>query len=609
MKLHAVVQSLGLALILAAPLACGDDTATGGGGSNPGGGSPGGSDQGGENVGAGTPDGGNGGENVGAGTEGGGGAGEGGIASGGGGAGEGGAGGGTANASDQIAAVLATADGAGLNLPIQGGFVTYTKPAIGADAGGFFLQAEQAGPAIFVINDPLVVDVGDEIDLTVTEVATTAGLKHAAAFTGLVEVSTGFDVAPLVSDINAATDLVTNLDGYAARVISFDAQIDAAFINAGNPQVAAEISTTGLDDANLRMRMPEAVRATFDLQAGCLVTVDYGVMWRFNGVAQASVVNASDITDVVCDDPTVVSAIATSNTTVVVTFDRDIDAASVGAADFTFDQGLTATAASAVGKNVTVTTSTQVGGLTYTVTAAGLTDVLGAPVGIPDDATFPSFVVGATMLINEVSPNIGSGRDLVELVVTGAGSTNGITLSQVGSAVDLLATFPDVNVAVGDLIVVHLTPLTATGAAPSSELTSKSQFAAATFSANYDNAWDFHGGTTGITFSNRVLRVEAPGSILLDAVPFVLSNVAMAPAAFPAVLQALQAAGDWLPLDCGGMLCTYVSTPTAVAISVDYLGVGNTAAGNSVARNVGVNGMMASDWDLAAAQSFGLANP
>ena len=614
MKLQTVLQSVALTLVLSAPLACGDDTATGGsapGGSNPGGSNPGGNGQGGESVGAGTPDGGNGGTNnggegVGAGPQGGGGAGQGGMPNGGGGAGEGG---GTSNASDQIATVLGTADGSGLSLPISGAIVTYVKPAIGADPGGFFLQADQAGPAVFVINDPLSVDVGDEIALTVTDVATTAGLKHVSGFSGLSELSTGNNVGPLVTDINAATDVVTGLDGYAARVVTFDAQIDAAFVSAGSPQVAAEISTAGLDDPGLRLRMPETVRAAFDLQPGCLVTVDYGVMWRFNAVAQPSVVNAADITDAICADPTVVSAVATATTTVVVTFDRDIDAASVNAADFTFDQGLSATGAVASGKTVTVTTTTQAPGLTYTVTVAGLTDVLGAPVGTPDNAQFSSFTAVATMLINEINPNIASGRDLVELLVTGAGSTNGIVLGQIGAATETLATFPDVNVAVGDLIVVHLNPATATGTAPGSETTSKSEYPAATFSANYDNAWDFHGGTTGLTFSNRIIGLQGPGSVVLDAVPFVLSTSASPPAAFPATLQALQGAGGWLPADCGGALCTYMSTPTAVAVSVDYLGAGNGPTGNSIQRRPGFDNQTATDWYAAQAQTFGSPNP
>ena len=457
----------------------------------------------------------------------------GGAAEGGGGAGQGGGGGGGGtDPSQQIADVIATADGSGLSLPIEGALVTYTKPALGSDSAGFFLQADQAGPAIFIAVDPAsltpVPDVGDEIELTVTDLTTVAGLKMVTGISGLAELSTGNSITPLVADVSNATDLVTNLDAYESRVISLTADIDADFVNASFPQVAGEISTMGLDDPNLRLRMPETVRAAYDLQAGCSVTLDYGVMWRFNGVAQPSTVDANDLSVVICPSPTVVSAAATSATTVVVSFDRLLDAASVQAGDFTFDNGLTAQAVSVSGSDVTITTSAQTGGTTYTVTAANVNDVLGSPVAMPNNAMFSGFVTIAQMVFNEINPNITSSRDLVELLVTGAGTTNGITLMQDGSNLETLATFPSVNVAVGDLIVLHLNPAGATGAAPGSETASKTEYAAATFSANYDNAWDFHGGTTGLSASNRVLRLEAPGGSIIDAVAVVLTGQALA---------------------------------------------------------------------------------
>jgi len=410
-----------------------------------------------------------------------------------------------------------------------------------------------------------------------------------------------------VTDVTAATDLVTNLDGYQGRVIKFTAaEIDAPFAGAGAPQVAAKLLLT-LDDADLRFRLPEAVRAQFDLQQGCLIDVDYGVMWRFNDIAQLSVVNATDITNQACDAPTVVSAAATANTTVVVTFDRLIDGATVAAGDFTFDQGLVATNAVASGSNVTVTTSAQVVGLTYTVTVSNVSDVLGTNVGTPNSTTFAAFTVVATMIINEINANITGGFDLVEILVTGAGTVNGINLIQDGSALETIATFPAVTVAVGDFIVVHANGATAAGAAPGSETLAKNQHLAGAFSANYDNAWDFHGGTIGLTFSNRVLRLEAPGMVILDTVPVVLTG--QTTAAFPADLQAAQALNNWLPANCGGALCTYATTPTAVEISVDYVGSGNGATGNSVQRKLGLNTKQRSDWAAAAAQTFGVANP
>ena len=51
--------------------------------------------------------------------------------------------------SAQIAMVRAAPDGAA-DLPVDGAVVTYAKPTIGADAGGFFVQGDRPGPAVFV---------------------------------------------------------------------------------------------------------------------------------------------------------------------------------------------------------------------------------------------------------------------------------------------------------------------------------------------------------------------------------------------------------------------------------------------------------------------------
>lgn len=529
------------------------------------------------------------------------------------GGGMGGAGGGMAQGgSDQIAAVRATMDGGGLGLPVQGVFVTYTKPALGLDDAGFFVQGEASGPAIFVAVDPASLmpppQVGDELDFTVTDVSTNNGLKQVTGIMAATLVTSGNPIDPLITEVSMATDLVTGIDVYESRAIRITGDT-AMFVSAGSPQVAAPIKTMGLDDPNLRLRMPEDVRAQYDLTAACTVSVDYGVMWRFNAVAQPSVYSAMDLKDMVCPVPTVVGAVPLAVDQVIINFDRKLDPATVDPTDFVFDNGLAATAVSVNGSAVTVTTTPSVPGTTYTVTVSTLNDVLGAPIGMPNTAMFQAYVPVAQLLINEVNPNIGSARDLVEFLVVSGGSTNGITLVQRGSAVETLATFPNVNVATGDLIVLHLNPAAAAGAAPGSEVTSKNEYAAGMFSANYDTAWDFHGGATGLSFSHRVVEVQGPGAVVQHAVPFVVSNSGNPPAAFPAVLQALQAAGGWLPADCGGQPCTYVSTPTAVAISVDYLGSGTGPTGNSVARKPGASTMMKDDWNTAAPNSFGLPNP
>ena len=476
---------------------------------------------------------------------------------------------------------------------------------------GFFVQAEASGPAIFVALDPATLtpalDVGDLVSFTVTAVTTTGTLKQVTALSALSRTSTGHSIEPLITELSAETDLVTALDDYESRVIRLAGDL-GVFAGAGTAFVAAPIATLGLTHADLRLRVPETVRAAYDLASGCSVSVDHGVMWRLNSVAQPSVY-ADDALDVTCPAPTVVSAAAMDATHVRVIFDRKIDAGTGTSGRFTFDNGATASAVSVDGAIATVTTSTLAMSTVYTVTVSSqVTDLLGAGVGTPSSAMF-EYELLAVVALNELGPNIGSSRDLIELRVLSTGSVNGITVVQRGSLTETLVTLPDLVLTQNDLIVVHLNPVGASGAAPGSETLAKNQFANASYSANYDGAWDFHGGTTGLSFSNRILEVQAPGAVLQDVVPVVVSNSASPPTAFPGLLQQLQADAQWLPADCSGALCTYESTPTAVAISVDYLGCATTVTGNTISRELGGFGSVKADWNAAAAHSWGLANP
>jgi len=81
---------------------------------------------------------------------------------------------------------------------------------------------------------------------------------------------------------------------------------------------------------------------------------------------------------------------ATSATEVTVTFNREVDAATVNASRFTI-AGLTISAAAASGSTVTLTTSAQTVDATYTVSAAAaVLDTLGTPV-TADTVTFTGF--------------------------------------------------------------------------------------------------------------------------------------------------------------------------------------------------------------------------
>lgn len=320
--------------------------------------------------------------------------------------------------SEQIAAVRAAAPGP-VDLEVAMVLVTYVKPEVGTEPAGFFVQAEMTGPALYVAVDPATLTpapmVGDAVSFRVTNVADSSGQWRATVIADWMVLSSGNDVTALVQDLSAATDIVSALGSYESELVTVTGTIAADFTAAGTGHVAANIDTAGvMASSDLRLRVPTTVQSTLGLELGCTFTAT-APLWRFNAVAQVSAWVDADLTAVTCAAPGVIGAVATSATEVVVTFSRDLDAASVMAdgSQFTFDMGLTASAASVTSaRQVTLTTSAQTAGTTYTVTVAStVTDVLGTGV---DAAMNTAMFAGYTppppsVIINEVDyDNVGT---------------------------------------------------------------------------------------------------------------------------------------------------------------------------------------------------------
>jgi hypothetical protein len=326
---------------------------------------------------------------------------------------------------------------------------------------------------------------------------------------------------------------------------------------------------------------------------------------------------------VACLDPNgcdavlaVIGATSGSTTEVVVEFARLVDPVSVTAdgSQFTFTGGLTASAAAATGKLVRVTTSAQTPGATYTVSVAhSVYDLEGATVAAGSDtAEFTTPQTQARLIINEVNPNIPNSRDLIEFLVVEAGTTKKMTLVMEGKTDDpsTLATFPDVAMQVGDLVVLHLNPVDANDP-KASERQSKSE---STASEAYPNAWDFVGGSEHVVFSNRLLKLVAADGTVQDVVPFVKSDaVAPLPGGYETAVQIAQDEGQWLPADCDGVDCTYTSSPSVLDVSVDWKGLaeeGGNAKTASMSRVAGPDTDTKADWVLKlTGASFGSPNP
>lgn len=325
-------------------------------------------------------------------------------------------------ASSWIADARAAADGK-VSLPIAKAIVSNVRPLIGSDPAGFFVQAEMAGPALFVSVDPASLKpapaVGDIVSFTITEMSTLFGLRHASAIDTFAVDGNVSNVASLLQNLTASSSVVKDLDALEAELVSFDAEIIGDFGFAGSGNVSAQISTSGYPkgDPDLLLRMSSDLLNESDLDNGCVLSFQ-GNMWRFNTDAQPSVYDAGDLTITSCPAPTVVSATATAADTVVVSFDRLIDAATADVGDFTFDNGLTATAVAAVtDRTVTITTSSQTGGVKYTVTVSGVDDTLGATVSTKaNTATFTGFeTFDAQLYITEVDADT-AGTDALEFV-------------------------------------------------------------------------------------------------------------------------------------------------------------------------------------------------
>src|SRR5262249_4453003 len=158
------------------------------------------------------------------------------------------------------------------------------------------------------------------------------------------------------------------LDTYEGTLIKLTGTVNADFSSAGAQHVAAVAATTGLPSENkLKLRLPTALRDGLDAVKTCGFTIDRVPLWRNNAQREPSAWRKADITLTGCPAPQVVKAVPTSATTVLVTFDRNIKPSSLDAsgAQFTFDNGLGASAATVSGRVVTVTTSAQAAGTSY----------------------------------------------------------------------------------------------------------------------------------------------------------------------------------------------------------------------------------------------------
>lgn len=285
-------------------------------------------------------------------------------------------------ASAAISAVLV--DGT-LDTVIDGAFVTDIRPAIGGDEAGFFLQAEQNGPALFVAMDPATVtipaiEVGMDVSLIVRAFDDGPLGRIVTNVDSIVVNDTDLDVSPLVQDVTDVADLVSNFAAYENELVTASVTLTSAPGFAGSGFVGMDADTAAVVGEDLVVRMPAALPGELNLVPGCSFTTNPRGLWNFGTTAQLSIYEREDLSAWVCPFA-IQAAQAADATTVVVSFDRDIDSASVAqnGSDFSISPALDVTAASVNGRVVTLTTASQTAGESYTLTVGdGIRDDLGS---------------------------------------------------------------------------------------------------------------------------------------------------------------------------------------------------------------------------------------
>jgi hypothetical protein len=207
----------------------------------------------------------------------------------------------------------------------------------------------------------------------------------------------------------------------------------------------------------------------------------------------------------------------------------------------------------------------------------------------------------ARLRINEVNANIGGQCDLVELRVIACGDMNGIHLWQRQTPV---VTFSAFEVQAESFIVVHFNSVSSTcnPSTPPDETTAPDQYPRASYSTNFDAAYDWY-PTFGnfVTTSNVLTLYDADGAIM-DAV--LLSDGNSLPvSATQTQADAVATSGQWTPATVTG--------PDFITYSTkDLDATGTTVTGNSIQRIDDTDDNDRFDWTSGsgAASTWGAFN-
>ncbi|TXD41706.1 lamin tail domain-containing protein [Lujinxingia vulgaris] len=295
---------------------------------------------------------------------------------------------------------------------IEGATVTYVRPMVGVDDAGFFVQSRPEGPALFVAvaeGEEMPVEVNDVVSFLATSVVSNGGATWVDGFESLTVDASNGDRDALVTDLTAATDLITSLNSYTHRIVSASMTISGDLLTfAGPGHQAYPVATEGVAEG-AQLRMATELRQAFGLESGCEIDLSMTPLWRFEETAQFMVYDATEIDVSECPELSVVSATSTSATQVELVLTRALGPILADGSQFTIE-GLTVTGAVVDGPKVILTTEEQTSAAEYTVELDdSLTDIFGATIAADASATFTGFVA-LELVISEVMARFTGGN-------------------------------------------------------------------------------------------------------------------------------------------------------------------------------------------------------
>lgn len=223
--------------------------------------------------------------------------------------------------------------------------------------------------------------------------------------------------------------------------------------------------------------------------------------------------------------------------------------------------------------------------------------------------------VAAGILLSEVATDQATGYDFVELLVTTAGNIGGIEVRQVDSLA-VLHTFADLDVAVGDRIVVHASGLPAPTGYAQEDITKNRSSSTAPNTLSSVDAWDVYSASTNVVGTDNFIDIVA-GATVIDGVAC-SSRVGLASAAVMDAFAAASANGSWTfkqpPVDDVNDCATQLD---AVGISRQFSETGaacgsfrtGMAGGKSINRVGLTDTNSKKDWYVAAVTSGAINTP